>query len=188
MTNQTSLNTQNTNSQVASTSKSKNIRVDRINKFLDEQIESVLKDLEGSANDLETIIDIVRDRIVQSNDPTHVIALARLEELKLDTTRQRINLIKTVVTDKGNELSVSKRTSATDIADILNGSALGAAIGVKIGSAAINNINQVASSPIKSVEAEIIDTSSDELIVETEHIGKSQPVDIESLLKNSGAE
>ena len=145
-------------------------RVEKVNTLLDSQATSILEELDTIGRDLGAVMDILTDRVVQSTEPGYPIALARIGELRVETLNKKIALLKTLVTDKGNELTTKKRGSGTgsELGDILSGVSLGAALGAKIGSQ-----TGLRPATIHEVDYETIDTSQEEVIVETEHMNIS---------------
>lgn len=140
-------------------------RIDKLNLQVDDEISKILKDLDIVASDLDSLMEILKDRMVQSTESSYPIALARLGELRMDTIKKKIDIVKTLVNDKGIEASVKKRTPVSDLESILSGAALGAALGVTMN----NNIS--ANQRAVIADAETIDVGHEEFIVETEHIG-----------------
>jgi hypothetical protein len=141
-------------------------RVDKINSQVDDEIHKILKDLDIVASDLDSLMEILKDRMVQSNEASYPIALARLGELRMDTIKKKIDIVKTLVNDKGIEVSSKKKAPVTDLESILSGAALGAALGARVG----NNLS-MNSNTRQYEDAETVDVGNEEFIVETEHIG-----------------
>lgn len=157
-----------------------NGRIEKINNLVDTQVSSILTELDTVGRDLEAVMDILTDRVVQSTEPGFPIALARIGELRVETLKKKIDVLKTLVSDKGNELSTKKRSnmgSGSELGDILSGVSLGAALGAKMGS-------QLSLPERRRTDYDTIDTSQEEVIVETEHmnlIGLT-PASVETLL------
>ena len=141
-------------------------RMEKTNNIVDEEVRKMLKDLDIVASDLDAIMEILKDRLIQSTDASFPIALARLGEVRMDTIKKRIDIIKTLVNDKSIEANVRKKSSGTDLEAILSGVGLGAALGVTVTTQ--NSINQ------KKKEAELsfttIDADHEQLEFETEHL------------------
>lgn len=141
-------------------------RIDKINTQVDDEIHKILKDLDIVASDLDSLMEILKDRMVQSTEASYPIALARLGELRMDTIKKKIDIVKTLVNDKGIEAASKKKAPLTDLESILSGAALGAALGARVG----NNLS-MNSNTRQYDDAETVDVSNEEFIVETEHIG-----------------
>lgn len=110
----------------------KTTRTDKINVQVDSEISNVLKDIDIVASDLDCLMEVLKDRMIQSTDASFPIALARLGELRMDTIKKKIDIIKTLVHDKSIETAARKKSHQSDLESILSGAALGAALGAKI--------------------------------------------------------
>ena len=146
-------------------------RIEKINTQVDDEISKILKDLDIVASDLDSLMEILKDRMLQSTEASYPIALARLGELRLDTVKKKIDIVKTLVNDKGIEAAAKKKAPVTDLESILSGAALGAALGAKMSTPSIApNYREVSDAQI----IETVDVGNEELIVETEHLGNSK--------------
>ena len=152
------------------TRKSIPTRIDKTNSTIDSEITKILQDIDVVASDLDAVIEIVRDRVVQSSDPSYPIALARLGELRLDTIKKRIDVIKTLVADKNVEIAAKKRNPTTDLESIMSGAAFGMALGAQVGKGGFGNSKKELDN---NIEHDVIDVSNEEFIVDTEHRGSS---------------
>lgn len=119
-------------SSLVSTSNKVAQRVEKINKTIDDQSKKILDDLDALNEDLTSIMETAMDRVVQSTEPGYTIALARLGELRTEIMKKKIDVLKTLVTDKGIELSAGKKKAGGDISDIMNGLGFGVALGAQI--------------------------------------------------------
>lgn len=147
-----------------------NGRIDKINHQVDDEIAKILKDLDIVASDLDALMEILKDRMVQSTEASYPIALARLGELRMDTIKKKIDIVKTLVNDKGIEAASKKKAPVTDLESILSGAALGAALGARMGNP-VQHTPQYAGEISSSNVIETVDVGHEEFIVETEHLG-----------------
>jgi len=151
------------------TRKDKNaVRIDKTNDIVDSEVVKMLKDLDIVADDLDAIIEILKDRLIQSTDVSFPIALARLSEVRMDTFKKRIDILKTLVTDKGLEVAAKKKTVMSDFDSILSGVAMGAALGAKV-----TTQKTIDSKKAEQVAFETIDADVEEIEFETEHFDSS---------------
>ena len=112
---------------------SANVIIQKIDTIVMEESEKLLKKLDSEADDLAGIIDILRDRLIQSTDAAFPISLAKLGELKLQALKQKNDVLKNLTAYKTAEASGIKRGSGElSISDILNSAALGAGMGAKL--------------------------------------------------------
>ena len=153
-----------------------NKRVEKLNDTLDEHIQELLSQLDATGSDFDALLEIMKDRVLTSTEPAFVIALARLGELRMDVYKKKIDVMKTVVSDKSIEVASKKKSGFGDLDAILSGAAMGAALGVKVGSSAIQPmpepkiINTSETIPFdiepvnfnNSVDLEVIDDLLDE--------------------------
>jgi DNA-directed RNA polymerase subunit H (RpoH/RPB5) len=156
-------------------------RVDKHNALVDSEVKKVLDDLEIVSSDLDAIMEVIKDRLIQSTDASFPIALARLGELRLDTIKKRVDILKLLVNDKSVEVMGKKKTPATDLESILSGAAFSAALGAKVGSGGFGLSQSKLSN---NIENDIIDVSKEELVIETEVLNNSNS-NIEDLLGKS---
>ena len=75
-------------------------RIEKHNNLVDDEVKKILTDLEMVSSDFDAMMDILKDRLIQSTDASFPIALARLGELRLDTVKKRIEILKLLVNDK----------------------------------------------------------------------------------------
>ena len=140
-------------------------RVDKINKIVDTEIVKMFDDLDIVSSDLDSLISILKDRMIESTEASFPIALARLGELRMDTIKKRIDILKTLVTDKGTEIGAKKKSNGSDLDSILSGAGLGMMLGAKLGQ---SNYSQPA--VVNNVEFDTVNTSNAEIVVETERL------------------
>lgn len=145
-------------------------RIDKINSQVDSEIAKILTDLDIVASDLDALMEILKDRMVQSTEASYPIALARLGELRMDTIKRKIDIVKTLVSDKGIETASRKKAPVTDLESILSGAALGAALGARMGNPT-QHTPSIASNISTADIIETVDVGQEEFIVETEHLG-----------------
>jgi len=150
-------------------------RIEKINNTVDNESEKILADIDLNASNLDTIIDILQDRVVQSTDPSFVIALARLSEMRLDTIKKKIDLLKALIVDKGNDITLKKKQSTSELDDILSGVIAGAQIA--------NNVNNIKN--IKVDTYETIDVENAEIEIESENVNSNNDLldsDIDNII------
>lgn len=120
-----------------------------------EESEKLLKKLDSEAEDLAGIIDILRDRLIQSTDASFPISLAKLGELKLQALKQKNDVLKNLTSYKSAETAGARRgPGELSISDLMNSAALGAGMGAKL------NMSGQSSQPkllTEDGEVEIID-------------------------------
>ena len=147
----TQLNTKTTN-QLAT----KNI--DKIDTLIVKQVEENMDALDGDIQDLDSIMSVLRDRMIEATDASFPISLARFAEIKLATRRQKNELLKTLIQYKTGEQMTRKRSSdaTSSIQDIMAGVGLGAAMtsGGKLNISG-PNLQQIERTDIIDAEVEI---------------------------------
>lgn len=148
-------------------------RVDKINKVVDNEIVKIFDDLDIFSSDLDALISILKDRMIESTEASFPIALARLGELRMDTVKKRIDILKTLVADKSIETQAKKKSNAGDLESILSGAGLGMALGAHLGKSNYNQPGNI----IQNVEFETINTDDIEIIVENEHLNSNNQLD-----------
>lgn len=154
---------------MANNSDQNNSRVAKTNELVDKEARALLKDIESATNDIDCIIDIVKDRVIKSDDIGHTIALSRLMEIKTDLFKKRTDVLKALVSDKSIDLNAVKRASSQDftsLESILGGMAIGA------GAIAMSNNNRV------NPNLPYIDTSAIEVVNTAEIVTEIESVDL----------
>ena len=107
--------------------------VQKIDGLVMSESEKLIKDLDSEVLDLAGLIDILRDRMIQSTDASFPISLAKLGELKLQALKQKNDVLKNLTSYKTTENTGAKRSSGElSISDLLNSAALGAGMGAKL--------------------------------------------------------
>jgi hypothetical protein len=107
--------------------------VQKIDNIVMAESEKLLKDLDNEASDLAGLIDILRDRMVQSTDASFPISLAKIGELKLQALKQKNDVLKNLTSYKTAETSGQRKgPGELSISDLLNSAALGAGMGAKL--------------------------------------------------------
>jgi hypothetical protein len=107
--------------------------VQKIDNIVMAESEKLLKDLDCEASDLAGLIDILRDRMIQSTDASFPISLAKLGELKLQALKQKNDVLKNLTSYKNAEATGQRKgPGELSISDLLNSAALGAGMGAKI--------------------------------------------------------
>jgi hypothetical protein len=155
-------------------------RIEKINRIVDTEIVKMFDDLDLVSSDLDSLIAVLRDRMIESTEASFPIALARLGELRMDTIKKRIDILKTLVTDKGTEIGAKKKNNTGDLDSILSGAGLGMMLGAKLGQ---SNYSQATS--ITPVDFDTINTNDADIVVETERLNPGnhlQESDISGLL------
>jgi hypothetical protein len=110
-----------------------NPMVQKIDNIVMSESEKLLKDLDIEAMDLAGLIDVIRDRMLQSTDASFPISLAKLGELKLQALKQKNEVLKNLTNYKSAENnSTRKGPGELSISDLLNSAALGAGMGAKL--------------------------------------------------------
>ena len=105
--------------------------------------EKLLKALEDAVDLYAGLIDLQRDRMIQSTDASFPISLAKLGELHLQALKQKNDVLKNLTSYKNAEASgVRKGPGELSISDLLNSAALGAGMGAKL-----NMSGQAAAQP-----------------------------------------
>lgn len=134
---------------------SANVIIQKIDTIVMEESEKLLKKLDSEAEDLAGIIDILRDRLIQSTDASFPISLAKLGELKLQALKQKNDVLKNLTSYKSAETAGARRgPGELSISDLMNSAALGAGMGAKL------NMSGQSSQPkllTEDGEVEIID-------------------------------
>lgn len=153
-------------------------RIDTINTLVDTEIANLLADIDMVASDLDAVMEIIKDRLVQSTDVSYAIALARIGELRMDAIKKKLDLVKTLVADKSIEVAAKKRAPISDLESIMNGTAFSAALGARVGAGGFGLSKKELDN---NTEHDIIDVSNEEFIVDTEHRGSTDS-DIDKLL------
>jgi hypothetical protein len=98
----------------------------------------------------------------------------------MDTIKKRIDILKTLVTDKGTEIGAKKKNNTGDLDSILSGAGLGIMLGAKLGQS-----NYSQATPITPVDFDTINTNDADIVVETERLNPGnhlQESDISGLL------
>lgn len=107
--------------------------IQKIDNLVMDNSEKLLQDLDDNVEDLAGLIDILRDRLIQSTDIAHVLGLAKLGELKLQALKQKNDVLKNLTSYKSAEASNNRRgPGELSISDLLNSAALGAGMGAKL--------------------------------------------------------
>jgi hypothetical protein len=107
--------------------------VQKIDAIVMSESEKLLTDLDNEASDLAGIIDILRDRLIQSTDASFPISLAKLAEMKLQALKQKNDVLKNLTSYKNAEASVGKKgPGELSISDLMNSVAAGVGMGAKL--------------------------------------------------------
>lgn len=152
---ETQLNTKDTTTTAVAT---RNIK--EIDDILMKEVRESINELAGDIEDIDSIMKVLRDRMVETPDHGFPISLARFAEIKLATRKQKNELLKTLISYKTSEQASRKRTSDTNssIQDIMAGVGLGAALtgggGKKLN---ISGNSPSAGTPIEVERTDIID-------------------------------
>ncbi len=146
--------------------------VQRIDNLVMAESEKLLTALNDKSEDLAGIIDILKDRTLQSQEPGFPIALAKVAELQLQALKQKNDVLKNLTAYKTTELSGMRRgPGELSISDLLNSAALGAGIGSKLNMSGAIQPKLVDSSgnTTDSIEIEItpVEQQSPEQIADT---------------------
>ena len=110
-----------------------NSRVADLNRALDTGCDAVAEELDSLLSQIVSVTEILENQLI--SNPTDVgnsLALARLLELRLEVSKKRLDVLKIRLGDKTAELgTLKKQTAAASVSleDILNGAAVGAAVG-----------------------------------------------------------
>ena len=129
--------------------------VQKIDTMVMSESEKLLLDLDSEVSDLAGIIDILRDRIIQSTDLSHVIGLAKLGELKIQALKQKNDVLKNLTSYKTTEAAIKKGSGELNISDLLNSAALGAGMGAKLNMSGQTKIIDSTGQQLNFVDAEI---------------------------------
>jgi hypothetical protein len=107
--------------------------IQKIDNIVMSNSETLIKDLDSNVEELSGLMDIMRDRVIQSTDVSHVIGLAKLGELKLQALKQKNDILKNLTAYKNAEAAGNKKgPGELSISDLLNSAALGAGMGAKL--------------------------------------------------------
>ena len=107
--------------------------VQKIDSLVMNESEKLLKELADAVDLYAGLIEIQRDRTIQSTDPSFPISLAKLGELQLQALKQKNDILKNLTSYKTTEQVVAKRNGGElSISDLLNSAALGAGMGAKL--------------------------------------------------------
>lgn len=110
-----------------------NPMVQKIDSIVISQSEKLLIDLDSEASDFAVLIDILRDRMIQSTDASFPISLAKLGELKLQALKQKNDVLKNLTSYKNVESAGARKgPGELSISDLMNSVALGAGMGAKL--------------------------------------------------------
>lgn len=153
-------------------------RVEKTNSIVDVEAKKILDEVEILSSDLDAIMEVLKDRLVQSTDPSFPIALARLMEIRMDGIKKKTDILKVLVNDKGIEVMGKKKSPTTDLESILSGAAFGAALGAKVGSGGFGQgapRKEISNDPEHDI-IDTIDVSNEEFIVDTEQRGSSDAI------------
>ena len=144
--------------------------IDKIDKLIIKQVETSMDELDGDIGDLDSIMAVLRDRMMESPEAAFPISLARFAEIKLATRRQKNELLKTLIQYKTGEQMAKKRSSdaASSIQDIMAGVGLGAAMasgGAKLNiSGPIPSASDIERTDIIDAEVEIEEGETQSLL------------------------
>jgi len=106
--------------------------VQKIDGLVMDESEKLIKELDDVAELYSGLIDIQRDRMIQSTDASFPISLAKLGELQLQALKQKNDILKNLTSYKTTEAAGNKRGGDLSISDLLNSAALGAGVGAKL--------------------------------------------------------
>jgi len=117
--------------------------VTKIDNIVMGESEKLLKALEDTVDLYAGLIEIQRDRMIQSTDACFPISLAKLGELQLQAMKQKNDVLKNLTAYKSAETSGSKKgPGELSISDLMNSAAFGAGVGTKL-----NMSGQLAAQP-----------------------------------------
>ncbi len=114
------------------TRKNTNPIVEKIDGLVMSESEKLLKSLEDAVDLYAGLIEIQRDRMLQSTDASYPISLAKLGELQLQALKQKNDILKNLNSFKTTESSGNKKPGDLSISDLLNSAAFGASVGTKL--------------------------------------------------------
>ncbi|MCI4436997.1 MAG: hypothetical protein JHC33_09345 [Ignisphaera sp.] len=107
--------------------------VQKIDSLVMDESDKLLKALEDACDLYAGLIEIQRDRMIQSTDASFPISLAKLGELQLQALKQKNDVLKNLTSYKQAETAGQRKgTGELSISDLLNSAALGAGMGAKI--------------------------------------------------------
>jgi len=107
--------------------------VQKIDSLVMDESDKLLKALEDACDLYAGLIEIQRDRMIQSTDASFPISLAKLGELQLQALKQKNDVLKNLTSYKSAETSGQRKgPGELSISDLLNSAALGAGMGAKI--------------------------------------------------------
>jgi hypothetical protein len=152
------------------------VRTAAINNTVDEQTKKILDELDEVSSQFDGMLSIMQDRVVQSSDCNFAISYARIAEMRMDTLKKRIDIVKALITDKGNEVAIKKKSTTSELDSILSGAALGIALGAKVTG---GNIREMT--PFETVDVE-----NAEIVIETEHFGNSVEKSADNIIHGIG--
>jgi hypothetical protein len=114
------INTRETNSLATN-------NISKIDTLIVKQVEDSMSDLDGDILELDSVMTVLRDRMMESPEASFPISLARFAEIKLATRKQKNELLKTLIQYKTGEQMTRKRSndSTSSIQDIMAGVGLG---------------------------------------------------------------
>lgn len=163
------LNKRDQNTSVATTN------ITKIDNMVVDHVESAMSDLETDIMELDSIMTVLKDRMIESTEASFPISLARFAEIKLASRRQKNELLKTLIAYKTGEQITKKRSSdaSSSVQDILAGVGLGAAMtaGAKL------NISGTGS-PVEVERTDVIDAE-----IEVEPGETTAQTSVDSILK-----
>jgi hypothetical protein len=145
--------------------------VQKIDDIVMGESEKLLKALEDTVDLYAGLIDIQRDRMIQSTEACFPISLAKLGELQLQAMKQKNDVLKNLTSYKAAETAGQRKgPGELSISDLLNSAALGAGMGAKL-----NMSGQQPSQPkllTEDGEIDIVDVH-----IETMNLSPSQIAD-----------
>ena len=107
--------------------------VTKIDGIVMAESEKLLTALEDACDLYAGLIEIQRDRMIQSTDASFPISLAKLGELQLQALKQKNDVLKNLTSYKSAETSGQRKgPGELSISDLLNSAALGAGVGAKL--------------------------------------------------------
>ena len=137
--------------------------IQRIDDLVMSESEKLLKVLEDTVELYAGLIEIQRDRMIQSTEISFPISLAKLGELQLQAMRQKNDVLKNLTSYKSVEAAGNRRgLGELSISDLMNSAALGAAAGVGIGT----KLNMSGQQP-KMIDSNGIESSMIDVQIET---------------------
>ena len=110
-----------------------NPMIQKIDGLVMAESEKLLITLETAVELYNGLIDIQKDRMLQSTDASFPISLAKLGELQLQALKQKNDVLKNLTAYKSAENSGQRRgPGELSISDLMNSAALGAGMGAKL--------------------------------------------------------